>query len=158
MVISFAKYFFVGYLTHYRGGVASQEIYIVRCVTIPLYNRFRSNTPGSRTLVYCRIEENHLRILAGTFWIKFDRPKTGDETCRNLTQTSYSNCVQMKFENPTLGRVPLYLIVFLKHEQNTPPFVPRPSVLRSHTVRTKNISNSKRVMQWEWAATDMGFY
>ena len=41
---------------------------------------------------------------------------------------------------------------FLKHEQNPPPFAPRPSVLRSHTVRTKNIIKSKRVMQWAPAA------
>ena len=61
-------------------GVYPHEFYIAQYVSILLYNRFITKILGTRTLVECRIEENHLRILAGTFSIKFDQPKIADET------------------------------------------------------------------------------
>ena len=61
-------------------GAAFHEFGIARCVTLKLCHCFIIKTPGTSTLVECRIEENHLRILAGTFSIKFDQPKIADET------------------------------------------------------------------------------
>jgi len=61
-------------------GAALHEFGIARYVTLKLYHCFITKTLGTRTLVECRIEESHLRILAGTFPIKFDWPKTVDET------------------------------------------------------------------------------
>ena len=67
-------------------GVTFHEFYIGQCVTLKFYHCFIIKTPGTRTLVECRIEEIHLRILAGTFSIKFDQPEIADETYgTNLT-------------------------------------------------------------------------
>ena len=77
-------------------GVYSHKFYIAWYVTIILYNRFITKTPGKRTLVGCWIDEHHLRILTGNV---FDQVWLAKNSGWNLTPKFNSNFIFQIYPN-----------------------------------------------------------